>query len=44
MKQQFLHEHHNRQEKASKPDYRKEMIERGRSEPSTATSRLIGKA
>lgn len=34
MKDQFLREHHARQDKAKKPDYRGEMIERGRSPPS----------
>ncbi|MBM3838501.1 MAG: hypothetical protein FJ398_11150 [Verrucomicrobia bacterium] len=43
MKTQFLHEHHNRQDKARKPDYRGEMIERGRSEPSNITERLNAK-
>ena len=45
MKTQILHEYHNRQDKAKKPDYRPEMIERGRSDQlPTASSRLIGRA
>jgi len=43
MKTQFLHEHHNRQDNARKSDYRREMIERGRSEPSNDTERLNAK-
>jgi hypothetical protein len=45
MQKQFLHEDHNRQDKAKKPDYRPEMIERGRSEPTpTDSSRLVARA
>jgi hypothetical protein len=43
METKFLHEHHNRQDKTRKPDYRGEMIERGRSEPSNVTERLNAK-
>ena len=43
MKIQFLHEYHNRQDKARKPDYRGEMVERGRSEPSNVTERVNAK-
>ena len=43
MKTQFLHDHNNRQDKARKPDYREEMIERGRSQPSNDTERLNAK-
>jgi hypothetical protein len=31
MKKQFLHEHHNRQDKVKKPDCREAMVEHGRS-------------
>ena len=45
MKTQLLHEHHNRQDKARKPDYREKMIKNGRTEPvPTASSRLVGRA
>ena len=45
MKTQLLHEHHNRQDKAQKPDYREEMIERGHQEPTpTVSQRLLGLA
>jgi hypothetical protein len=44
MKKQFLHEDHNRQDKAKKPDYGPEIIERGRSEPPNVTQRLVAKA
>jgi hypothetical protein len=45
MKTQLLHEHHNLQDKAKKPHYRPEMLERGRSDTvPTASSRLIARA
>ena len=45
MKKELLREHHNRQDKTRKPDYRGEMAERGRSEQTTTDSqRLIGRA
>jgi hypothetical protein len=45
MKLQFLHEHHNRQDKAKNPDYRPDMCERGRADAvPTPSSRLIARA
>jgi hypothetical protein len=45
MKMQLLREHHNRQDKIRKPDYRSEIAEQGRSEQTTTDSqRLIGRA
>jgi hypothetical protein len=41
MKWQFQAEAHNRQNKAKKPDYRGEMIERSRSEGPTAMQRVL---
>ncbi|MBE0541353.1 MAG: hypothetical protein IH623_08205 [Verrucomicrobia bacterium] len=43
MKKQFLHEHHNRQDKRLKLDYRVEISERGRSEASSDTEKLNAK-
>jgi hypothetical protein len=45
MKTPFLHEHHNRQDKATKPDYRPEMIAKGPAESlPTPSSRLTERA
>jgi hypothetical protein len=45
MKTQLLHEHHNRQDKVRKTDYRAKIIENGRTDPMpTASSRLVGRA
>ena len=45
MKKQFLHEHHNRQDKIKKPDYQPVMREIGPSEPvPSASARLVGRA
>jgi hypothetical protein len=44
MKTQLLREHHSRQDKTRKPDYREEIVERGRSEQTTTeSSRLLGR-
>ena len=43
MKKQFLHEHHNRQDKTQKPEYREEIAEIGRPKQSNVTERLIAK-
>ena len=43
MKKQFLHEHHNRQDKTQKPDYREEIAEPGRLKQSNVSNRLIAK-
>jgi hypothetical protein len=44
MKSQFLREHHSRQEKARKGDYRMEFSEQGASCSSSQTDRLLEKA
>ena len=45
MKTQFLHEEHNRQDKARKPGYRPDLLAGGPSEPApTALAKLIARA
>jgi len=45
LKTQFLHEHHNRQDKARKPDYKEGMIAKGCSEAApTPSARLCARA
>jgi hypothetical protein len=45
VKTQFLHEHHNRQDKARKPEYRQDMLEKGRpASVASGSSRALARA